>query len=109
MSSTLVQTVLLYSFFSQHFIFLIRKSYHLPCGLENGSQQQFFGNFVSYCRDHKPVQAPLLERNRGREEMWGKRDECGCCTMELEEEGGTTDFLWTPCCNGWFHRQVCFY
>jgi len=82
-----------------------KKSYHLPCGLENGSQQQFFGNFVSYCRDHKPVQAPLLETNRRREEMWQKRDECGCCTMELEEEGGTTDFLWTPCCNGWFHRQ----
>ena len=63
---------------------------------------------MSYCRDHKPVQAPLLETNRRREEMWQKRDECGCCTMELEEEGGTTDFLWTPCCNGWFHRQVDF-
>ena len=30
-----------------------RKCYHLPCGIENGSLQQFFGSFASYCEIHK--------------------------------------------------------
>jgi len=82
-----------------------KKGYHLPCGLENGSLQQFFGNFVSYCGAHKPIQSPFLDKKgklkSGKIEM---REECGCCTMELED-GTTKDFLWTPCCNGWFHRS----
>ena len=77
---------------------LIRKGYHLPCGLENGSLQQFFGNFVSYCGAHKPIQSPFLDK-KGKLKTGGieMREECGCCTMELED-GTTKDFLWTPCC-----------
>ena len=87
-------------------IFFSRKGYHLPCALENGGLQQFFGNFVSYCEAHKPVQLPYLDKKRKKEEYWKKRDECGCCTMELEDgELTDKDFLWTPCCNGWFHRS----
>jgi len=82
-----------------------KRGYHLPCGLEHGSLQQFFGNFVSYCESHKPIQSPFLDKKgklkTGKIEM---REECGCCTMELED-GTTKDFLWTPCCNGWFHRS----
>ena len=33
-----------------------KRGYHLPCGLENGSLQQFFGNFASFCSAHRPVQ-----------------------------------------------------
>ena len=33
-----------------------KRGYHLPCGLENGSLQQFFGNFASFCSVHRPVQ-----------------------------------------------------
>ena len=32
------------------------------------------------------------------------REECGCCTMALQD-GESQDFLWTPCCSGWFHRD----
>ena len=31
------------------------------------------------------------------------REECGCCTMELEDDDDQ-ELLWTPCCGGWFHR-----
>ena len=61
-----------------------KKAYHLPCGLENGSLQQFFGNFESHCETHKPVQDPFLPKNKNKVEMFQKNDECGCCTMELE-------------------------
>ena len=63
---------------------LCRKTYHLPCGLEHGSLQQFLGNYESYCETHKPVQEPFLPKNKNKVEMFAKKDECGCCTMELE-------------------------
>ena len=65
-------------------LLLCRKTYHLPCGLEHGSLQQFFGNYESYCETHKPAQEPFLPKNKNKVEMFAKKDECGCCTMELE-------------------------
>ena len=65
-------------------LFLFRKAYHLPCGLEHGSLQQFYGNYESYCETHRPVQDPFLPKNKNKVEMFQKNDECGCCTMELE-------------------------
>ena len=64
--------------------------------------QQFYGNFASYCEAHKPLQTPYL--NKKKNEKVEMREECGCCTMELDD-GDCKEFLWTPCCNGWFHRH----
>jgi len=81
-----------------------KKGYHLPCGLENGTLQQFQGNFESFCSVHKPLQTPFLQQKKSGAKL-NMREECGCCTMPLQEEGTTPDFLWTPCCSGWFHRD----
>ena len=78
-----------------HYI-ICRKTYHLPCGIENGSLQQFFGEFSSYCSVHRPVQRPSKMR-------LGHGGECGVCLEVLEEVPGK-EVLWTPCCGGWFHR-----
>jgi len=75
-----------------------RKTFHLPCGIENGSLQQFFGKFPSFCPLHRPVQTPSKVR------VGGGGGECGVCLDELEEVPGS-DVLWTPCCGGWFHRN----
>ena len=82
------------------FILSYRKSYHLPCGIENGSLQQFFGAFSSLCETHRPVQSPCMVK---REANGG--GECGVCLEELEERPGS-GVLWTPCCGGWFHRLL---
>ena len=78
--------------------FPCRKTFHLPCGIENGSLQQFFGNFLSFCPLHRPVQTPSIAR------VGGGGGECGMCLDELEEVPGS-EVLWTPCCGGWFHRD----
>jgi len=77
-----------------------RKGYHLPCGLANGSLQQFFGSFSSYCVDHRPVQKPVEKKIDGKKAKSDK--ECGVCLDALGRS--KTDNLWTPCCGGWFHR-----
>ena len=75
----------------------------MPCGLENGSLQQFHGKFESFCSVHKPLQTPFHNQKKygTKVEM---REECGCCTMPLDD-GECEEFLWTPCCGGWFHRE----
>ena len=84
-------------------LFHLRKGYHLPCGLENGSLQQFHGKFESFCSVHKPLQAPLQKAKKTGVPV-EMREECGCCTMPLQD-GESQDLLWTPCCSGWFHRD----
>lgn len=82
-----------------------KKSYHLSCGLENGSLQQFFGSFSSFCQDHRPVQAPLAKaKKKNTNESLKVVEECGVCLEELEEKPSNST-LWTPCCGGWFHRS----
>jgi len=73
-----------------------RKCYHLPCGLENGSLQQFFGNFGSYCLEHRPLQEP--KHKPGSK----KARECGICLDNLNPKSYQN--LYSPCCGGYFHR-----
>ena len=69
----------------------------MPCGLENESLQQFFGNFASFCSLHRPIQvgiefftfeglyfkAPLARAGNGSLKL--KEAECGVCLDPLEE------------------------
>jgi len=80
-----------------------KKGYHLPCGLENDSLQQFYGNFASFCSSHRPVQAPLAKSGAATLNL--KEAECGVCLDTLEEVVGN-NVLWAPCCGGWAHRLV---
>jgi len=82
-----------------------KKTYHLSCGLENGSLQQFFGSFPSFCHAHRPVQAPvakILQKNLNNSK--NGQEECGVCLEDLEAKPSSS-VLWTPCCGGWFHRS----
>jgi len=74
-----------------------RKCYHLPCGIENGSLQQFFGGFSSFCSDHRPSQKPVRKPGKKSDK------DCGICLDTLSKM--KNDNLWTPCCGGWFHRD----
>ncbi|XP_023329403.1 PHD finger protein 7 [Eurytemora carolleeae] len=75
-----------------------RKCYHLPCGLKNGALQQFYGNFKTFCIDHRPIQTPLATKNKKT-----KLDkDCSICFDTLDNDWNEN--IWTPCCGGWFHR-----
>lgn len=81
-----------------------KRIFHFPCGLKAGSLHQFFGEFRSYCINHRPIQKiddQILKQI-------GPVDNVVCyiCYDKIN----TSDFvktLWAPCCkkDAWFHRN----
>ncbi|GIY20625.1 hypothetical protein CDAR_555061 [Caerostris darwini] len=72
-----------------------RRTYHLPCGIKNGSLQQSYQSFKSYCKSHRPHQKPI-------QTPMDKRI-CLICISELSRRD-FEDCLYSPCCRNWFHR-----
>ncbi|XP_011501260.1 PREDICTED: putative uncharacterized protein DDB_G0282133 isoform X2 [Ceratosolen solmsi marchali] len=81
-----------------------KKIFHFPCGLKAGSLHQFFGEFRSYCINHRPKQK-IDERVKNEIENMSNIL-CYICYEDVEplDCNGT---LWAPCCqkNAWFHRK----
>ncbi|XP_071445263.1 PHD finger protein 7-like isoform X2 [Hetaerina americana] len=76
-----------------------KKIFHLPCGLEKGSLHLFYGDFRSFCNEHR-------QKQRVPPEVLNSRDVlCSVC-FDPVEDLHSPDSLWAPCCkkNGWFHR-----
>jgi len=91
------------------------KSFHLPCCLTSGGLSQFFGNFNSYCCEHRPKQrvpecywkrdissSKIKSSKPGPSKLFGQ---CGVCLDRMPLKPGGYSTLWTPCCKGWFHRK----
>ncbi|XP_012540883.1 dentin sialophosphoprotein [Monomorium pharaonis] len=81
-----------------------KKIFHLPCGLKAGSLHQFFGEFRSYCVNHRPKQ----KVDEHIVKQIGSVDNvlCYICYDKVNAD----DFvktLWAPCCkkDAWFHRN----
>lgn len=72
-----------------------KKSYHLPCGMQNQSLQQFYDQFKSYCSTHRPLQ---------KAKQSGEKTTCSICQDEVVGKPCPKS-LWTPCCDAWFHRK----
>ncbi|XP_025892754.1 PHD finger protein 7-like [Nothoprocta perdicaria] len=72
------------------------RNFHFPCGGERGCVSQFFGEFKSFCWQHRPVQRlRALRRGRSR------------CLICQEPVAGRPRFgtLVCPACrSAWFHR-----
>ncbi|XP_071568087.1 uncharacterized protein [Temnothorax nylanderi] len=81
-----------------------KRIFHFPCGLKAGSLHQFFGEFRSYCVNHRPKQKiddQILNQIRPVDSVL-----CYICYEKIN----TNDFvktLWAPCCrkDAWFHRN----
>lgn len=57
-----------------------KKSYHLPCGSNNDSLQQYFDQFKSFCKEHRPVQK--VSRTGGKKS--DKKDNiCSICQEKI--------------------------
>jgi len=78
-----------------------KKSYHLPCGMENNSLNQFFDQFKSYCSSHRPTQKmPNHKQNASKK----SNDKCSICQDKVVARPGPASIL-AKCCSSWFHRK----
>ncbi|XP_018398467.1 PREDICTED: putative uncharacterized protein DDB_G0282133 [Cyphomyrmex costatus] len=79
-----------------------KRIFHFPCGVKAGSLHQFFGEFRSYCKNHRPKQnidEQVLKQATSVDVV------CYICYDKVN----TNDIvksLWAPCCkkDAWFHR-----
>jgi len=78
-----------------------KKSYHLPCGDHHDSLQQFFDQFKSFCKEHRPSQR--VERHGGKKSE--KKDNICIICQEKILRKATMKTLWSPCCQEFFHRK----
>jgi len=79
-----------------------KKSYHLNCGKKHNSLMQFFDQFKSFCKEHRPVQV-VRKVEVGR----GSSSSCSTCTICQERlvRKATLKTLWSPCCSSFYHRE----
>jgi hypothetical protein len=78
-----------------------KKSYHLPCGIENKSLQQHYGKFQSFCFSHRPAQKPMSPTKAA-----AARKECVLCLDPIGDAASSSSKLYPGCCSGgWMHRE----
>ena len=80
-----------------------KKTYHLSCGMRNGSLQEFCDSFASHCVDHRPKQSVYSSQEKG---ISGVQRECGICSEKIKaikncNEAERRNHRWTPCCGKW--------
>ncbi|XP_076163403.1 uncharacterized protein LOC143144656 [Ptiloglossa arizonensis] len=81
-----------------------KRIFHYPCGLRAGTLNQFFGEFRSFCKDHRPKQKIDLQVKN--ELAKTKEVKCYICYDNVNS-GDIINTIWAPCCkkNAWFHRK----
>lgn len=81
-----------------------KKIFHYPCGLRAGTLNQFFGEFRSYCINHRPKQK--IDTQIKHELKKTNEIVCYICYEEVDSHD-RVDTMWAPCCkkNAWFHRK----
>jgi len=79
-----------------------KKSYHLNCGNKHNSLLQFFDQFKSFCKEHRPVQVV-----RKVEVGMSSTSTCSNCTICQDRlvRKISLKTLWSPCCSSFFHRD----
>lgn len=75
-----------------------RKSFHLPCLLENNGLVQFSGKFDAFCHIHHGIERSGIHSN---EEI------CLLCSQSMKEFHPVTSIELDCCGSKWYHRN-CF-
>lgn len=77
-----------------------KKSFHLPCAIENGCAYEFTTSFQSYCHAHFAVNKLNSARSHGLDEL------CAICALPMGEFNQAKS-LQLICCSdeSWFHKQ----
>ncbi|XP_042749581.1 PHD finger protein 7-like, partial [Lagopus leucura] len=73
------------------------RTFHFPCGRERGCISQFFGEYRSFCWQHRPTQQvrPLQQEN----------PQCAVCLEAVEGRPTYTTLVCPSCTGAQFHRQ----
>jgi len=74
-----------------------KKSYHLSCGNTHKALFQFFDQFKSYCREHRPAQR--MQRKGGKGEAV-----CVVCNLHLPRKTSLSTLI-APCCSTFLHKD----
>jgi len=78
-----------------------KKSYHPICGQKHNSLFQFYDQFKSFCKEHRPSQN--VKKGEGGK-SGGPCSTCTICQEKLVRKA-TIKILWSPCCHSFFHRE----
>ncbi|KAK3105730.1 hypothetical protein FSP39_004435 [Pinctada imbricata] len=80
-----------------------RKVFHFGCGQAYNTLHQYFGNFSSFCEDHRPRQMIPVDRLS----LCGKSNAtCAICMTAVSSDVMSNDTIRAPCCGyAWFHRD----
>ncbi|XP_035719281.1 uncharacterized protein LOC118440409 isoform X5 [Vespa mandarinia] len=81
-----------------------KRIFHFPCGLRAGTLHQFFGEFRSYCINHRPKQKIDEKKRKVIKE---NTDILCCICYDNVNPKNFIGTLWAPCCkkDAWFHRK----
>ncbi|XP_068807285.1 PHD finger protein 7-like [Struthio camelus] len=72
------------------------RKFHFPCGSERGCISQFFGEYRSFCWEHRPEQ---------RVETYQDGDTtCIICMEPVEDRTSYSTMVCPVCKHAWFHR-----
>ncbi|KFW00183.1 PHD finger protein 7, partial [Fulmarus glacialis] len=71
-------------------------SFHFPCGRENGCISQFFGQYRSFCQEHRPAQTVQAHQD--------SQTSCVICLERVEEKLSYQTMVCPNCRQAWFHR-----
>jgi len=74
-----------------------KKSYHLSCGNTHKALFQFFDQFKSYCKEHRPVQN--MQKKSGKGESV-----CVVCSSTIPRKTSFSTFI-APCCSAFLHKD----
>ncbi|XP_032057038.1 PHD finger protein 7 [Aythya fuligula] len=73
------------------------RNFHFPCGIERGCVSQFFGEFKSFCWQHRPAQR-LRAPQRGH-------SLCVICLEVVAKRPCYNTLVCPVCTSAWFHRR----
>ncbi|XP_054001720.1 uncharacterized protein PF3D7_1120600-like isoform X1 [Hylaeus anthracinus] len=81
-----------------------KRIFHYPCGLRAGTLNQFFGEFRSFCKYHRPKQK--IDPQVTNELAKTNEVNCYIC-YDSVNSSDIINTIWAPCCkkNAWFHRK----
>ncbi|XP_062441309.1 PHD finger protein 7-like [Rhea pennata] len=73
-----------------------KRSFHFPCGCEDGCVSQFFGQYRSFCRAHRPEQQVQAHQDG--------ETSCLICLEPVEGKLSHHTLVCPACKHAWFHR-----
>jgi len=80
-----------------------KKSYHPICGKNHNSLYQFFDQFKSFCKEHRPLQnVKKMESLKAN----SANSNCTICQEKIVRKA-TFKTLWVPCCSSFFSQRLC--